>query len=92
MAAQFFPKLGCEVPGQENYVIITFTQRRNLYRKNRQSKKEISSKLALFNCFLQILVGCSDYANVDRYGSAAANPVDYFLLDGSQQFSLDSKW
>src|SRR5437764_9462838 len=69
-------------------VIIAFTQRRNVYRKDSQPKEEIAAKFSSINSGPQVLISCSDDTDIDWNRRFTANAVDGFLFNHAQQFSL----
>ena len=64
-ATQFFSQLRRETSSQQHHVFVTFAQRRNFNRKDRQPKEKVTAKFSIINCRAQVFVGSSDDAHID---------------------------
>src|SRR6266496_6078135 len=73
---------------QQNHVVMSLPQWRDLDRENGQTEKEIASELPIIDSCLQIFVCSSHDANIDRYRCSPAYSVHDLLFDHSQEFTL----
>ena len=69
-----------EMLHQQRYVITTFSQRRQMNRKNVESEKQILAKGALSDSGTQVDVSGRHHPQINLDWLAASNPFDLPLL------------
>ena len=69
-------------------IVKSFPQRRNADRDYIEPVIQILAEGAVRNLLLQIAVGRGDKTDVEVYRLGAADPGDFFGLDGAQQLHL----
>ena len=76
---------------QQHDVVAAVAQRRHLNRKHRQTEKQIATKLTVLDRRFQVFICRSDDTHIDRNRSTSADTIHHFLLDCTQEFSLDGQ-
>src|SRR4029077_16285897 len=65
---------------------------RKINRKNIQAVIQIFAEFAVANHLLQVLVGCSNHANIDSRCTRAAHGLKLALLEHAEQLGLKLQW
>ena len=87
-AALLAGDLGDQEAGQVRQVLDTLAQRRHADGHDVESVVEVLAELARPHLGLQVAVGGGDDAHVDLEGAAAADPLEFALLEHAQQLGL----
>ena len=73
---------------QQGDVGSSFTECRNVYRKDVESVVEILSELPILNECLKVSVRRCNYPHIRPYGSGSADPVEFLLLEDPEELDL----
>src|ERR1700733_2343383 len=78
-----------EVPNKRRNVPGAIPQRRQADRKDTQAIAEVRAKLTILNHSRKVPIRRSYQANVHLNGASASQPLEFLLLQDTQQFRLE---
>src|SRR6266404_5138579 len=81
-----------EVFHQLGDIRFPFAQRRKINRKSIQAVVQIFAEFAVANHLFQVLVGCSNDANIDSCCACTADRLKLTLLEHAEQLGLKLEW
>lgn len=77
-----------KMPGQQQNVLATLAQRRNVHRVGRETMVKVRAKALLAYLVMQLAVAGGNHPHIHMTWPILAQPLDFAILQGAQQFGL----
>ena len=89
---QILAELVDEMARQDQHIVATLAQGRNLDREHRQAEVQILADLTLVHSLFEVAVRRRYDASVDVKRLRTADTLELLLLEGSQDLGLEREW
>ncbi len=69
---------------QHHHIVAALAQRGHLHGENAEPVIKVFAEVTLLDFFLQIAIGCCNYAHIDLASGVVADPLELLFLQHAQ--------